>query len=446
MKKFEISLQTVDLEKEPSVENQFIFEIKNVTDTVQNSVICLQTPLYTIPFEYLEIDIVDLEPNQTKQIDLNYQFTYGGRYVFYFWEKDAQLDTLDKTSFFIPGSGFYSGDVHNHSFYSDGKSTLTENRASMLDKGHSFLYSTDHNTLEHGKEIIEFQRTEEAEEFLHMVGWEFTSKHGHALAYGAEELYDPTKITEKHNLEQWQTYVDAMNRDNGIVFLAHPYEAPKYEFSDDVLMQIKDINGIEVWNGLNHHALSYQNRKAFEMWDALNRKGEEQYIGNAVSDAHTKEKQGKPYIKGYLNTLTQDSIHQLLKSGCFIGSNGPEITFEIENAQIGETYYIAEEKKTVKFSFTVFDPAGHIENIILYKNVKDKGQRKAEKVLEIYPVGKSERRFWKEVCYMDVSPNEFYRLEVVTAFGIVAYDAEANIQDKGFAYTNPIWISRVKND
>lgn len=43
--------------------------------------------------------------------------------------------------------------------------------------------------------------------------------------------------------------------------------------------------------------------------------------------------------------------------------------------------------------------------------------------------------------YMDVTPGEFYRVEVITGVGVVAYVADATKIEKGFAFTNPIWIA-----
>ncbi len=446
MNDFELRFIPVEKMSECHEVNRFHFQIKNISKTVQSGTICFQSPLYAEPFHYVEMEVKELAPDETKTILLDYQFSYGGRYVFYYWMKGAQLNTLTKTNVFVPGAGFYSGDTHNHSIYSDGRSTLTENRESMIHKGHSFLYSTDHNTLEHYTEIKDFAQSPAAEQFLHMTGWEYTTKNGHALAYNTNEVYDPSVMTERGNLNQWQTFVDEMNKKDGFVFLAHPFEAPRYEFGEDLLLNIQNITGIEVWNGFNHHALTYENRKAFEIWDTMNKKGDAHYIGNAVSDAHTAEKQGNPFIKGYLSQLSTAEVHRLLKSGKFFGSNGPEIQFSIDEAGIGETLYLQETRQTAKFQFTVFDPAGKIESIILYKGIlnhkAEHSRNKTIKVLEIFPTGEVERRYFQKEYYTDIEDGEFYRIEVITEFGIVAYDQEKLIQDKGFAYTNPIWVEK----
>lgn len=445
MKKFDIKFEVENFKKVINESNKFNLVIKNITDTVQKGTISFSPPLLEVkPNDYFEVDIENIEPGEEVNINLTYQFTAGGRYTFYYWEKGAQLSTQQKVNYFVPGPGYYSGDTHNHSNYSDGKSTLEENRQSMLEKGHSFLYSTDHNTLGHGKEIDELNKNNGSSEFLHLTGWEFTSKFSHALAYGYDKIYDPMSITERGNLQEWQAFVNA-TKDEASVFLAHPYEAPKFEFGDDLLLSIEGITGIEVWNGLNHHALAFQNRFAFEMWDKLNAKGEKKYVGNAVSDAHSRDKQGNPFIKGYFEVLNRDGVHQLLKSGQYFGSNGPEIAFSIGEASIGETEIIDEESSLSKLELTVFDPMCSIENIIVYKGKINYGEEKLKrvsKVEEIYPVNTEDLRTVNFSKYINVEAGEFYRVEVVTKYAAISHEKKNKEHEKGFAYTNPIWIGK----
>lgn len=448
MGNFQVKMTAIDFKDECREPHRFELEVTNVSDESVSGIICFQPPAFVEPFKYFEVQLDGLDAGEAKTIPLQYEFPFGGRYVFYFWEKQAQLTTLAKQSFFLSGPGVYSGDTHNHSDYSDGKSTLQENRESMLAKGHSFLYSTDHNTLAHEDEILAYGKTEESRTFLHATGWEYTTKFGHALAYGTKQVYDSYLITEHDNPALWQDFIDDTNEKGGFVYLAHPFEAARYEFGEQVLENVRGFAGIEVWNGFNHHALSYENRKAFDLWDELNKRGEAHYMGNAVSDAHSKEKQGNPFIKGHLEELTEERMLEMVKSGRFYGSNGPEIQFSIGDAETGGTLLIEGEKQMAKFQLEVFDPAGAIEQVVLYKatlNSKSRhtGKRnKTVKAMEIHVAGEADKRHCSIERYMEVRDGEFYRVEVITAFGIVAYDLEKVEQDKGFAYTNPIWIEQ----
>lgn len=372
----------------------------------ERGIVCIQPPKYAAPFDYTEICVKELAEGETLVLDLAYELVHGGRYVFYAWEKGNQLPSLCKAVVNMGGAGIYSGNTHSHSTYSDGKSTLQENRAAMMNCGHSFIYATDHNTTAHNDELREYEKMGVAENFLHIPGWEFTTKYGHAIAYGSMQTYDTDRIPERNNLQAWQEFVDTMNEEGARVFFAHPYEAPRYEFGDDVLKNITGVVGIEAWNGYNYHALAYQNRKNFEVWDLFNCRGDGHYAGNAVSDAHTGSGQSSPYIKGYLKELSKKAVEEMLVQGRFIGSNGPEIDFSIGEAGIGETYQVEKDasgkmqKALVRLD--VFDPLGDIEAINVYKAVIDGVyglKPNTRKVLEFYPMGENEKRNFAKNIY-----------------------------------------------
>ncbi|MDR1508725.1 MAG: CehA/McbA family metallohydrolase [Synergistaceae bacterium] len=430
----------------PGVSCEFRICAQNVSERALGGTISLQPPLCAKSDETMEFKTGILEPGADWEREVTVKFLYGGRTRLYCWEKEAQMETFGWAVFDVKGAGYYSGDTHAHSSYSDGKSSLDENRTSMLDKGHSFLYSTEHNTLDHLKEIEAFARTQSAERFLHAAGWEYTTRCGHAVTYfTAGEPYPPEIQGSSPNLARWQRFVDEITSAGGLVFLAHPYEAPCYEFGDGLLMNIDNIAGIEVWNGFNYHALNSRNRRAFSRWDRINARGVFHCVGNAVSDAHTAKKHGNPFIKGYLKELNADCLREMLENGRFFGSNGPELYFRMDEFRMGETLYINEERKTVKVGILLFDPAGRIEKIVLYRGgVNTSGQENPVKaVAEASPSSANERRRFEVFFELTVSHGEFYRVEAFTEFGAVAFDPEARKQEAGFAFTNPIWIERM---
>lgn len=413
----------------------------------ESGIVCVQAPEYAVPFCCTEVKVDRIAENEVQKVELTYHFSCGGRFVFYAWEKGSQRNTLCHVIVLAEGAGWYSGNTHSHSTYSDGKSTLEENRKAMMDCGQSFIYSTDHNTTNHFEELLAYAKAGEQENFLHLPGWEFTTKFGHAIAYRSGQTMSTDRITERNNLSMWQSFVDDENAAGAFVYLAHPYEAPRYEFGDDVLCGIKGMVGVEAWNGYNYHALAYQNRKNFEIWDALNRRGDRHYYGNSVSDAHTMKGQGSPYIKGYLEKLDRSAVEELLMSGKYFGSNGPEIRLSIGEAGMGETCRVETDDKNRKTKkrmvLDVFDPLGDIQEIRVYRGHIDgeytvKPNTKA--VLEFYPIGEDEKRNFVKQIYLDVAAGEFYRAEVITGLGVTAYLADPEKIEKGFAFTNPVWI------
>lgn len=444
MKNLEIILEQLNKESNinaTDTEYQYRLRILCRNEKVENTTICIQPPLCAEPNEYVEINIEELLPGNSLEIELEYTYLCGGRHVFYMWEKNNQLNTLTRYAEAVAGAGCYSGNTHSHSTYSDGKSTLAENRSVMMENGHSFIYATDHNTLAQAKELEEYEELGRKELFLHMCGWEYTTKHGHSIAYGSKKTYDPKLVTDINQLQEWQAFVDEMRKEEAVVFLAHPYEAARYEFGDEVLMNIQGIAGVEAWNGWTKDALCWASRKQFDLWDALNRKGNAHYVGNAVSDAHTIPSQSSPYIKGYLEELTTEAVEDMLKSGSFIGSNGPEISLQIGDAGIGESY--ESDGKETLLQLMAFDPAGNIESVNIYVGKVDNqcvNKANTKKKFAYYPAGENEKRVFTKKIYLKVQPGEFYRAEVITGFGVVAYMADSNKLEKGYAFTNPIWI------
>ncbi len=428
---FEIQLHT-DEATRIGEQLHFDLTIKNIANTVASAVFCLQSPLCAKPFGKKLFSISNLPGGESMTVRLSYTFTEGGCHQFYGWIEGRKMESLWKANFFMDGAGHYSGDTHSHSVNSDGTSTLEENRMSMRQKGHSFLYSTDHNYIGYADEIDTYMKS--AEGFLHIAGWEFTSEYGHALAYGNKHPMDATCITGRDQVMQWQAAVDEMGAEGAKVFMAHPYEAPRFEFGDSVLPSLNNIVGLEVWNGLHHHALDYQNRRAFELWDQLNATGKQRYVGNAVSDYHSAEGQGSVFIKGYMDTLSEENVHTMLGSGSFFGSNGPEIRFRVNDVNMGGVV-TGQVGDIANLRLLVFDPLGTIKEVVLYKIAK--GESKCEKVFSYYPIGE-EKTLWETDRYIPIEAGTFYRAEVIADVGAVTVSSGG--YKSGFAFTNPVYI------
>ena len=94
----------------------------------------------------------------------------------------------------------------------------------------------------------------------------------------------------------------------------------------------------------------------------------------------------------------------------------------------------------------VFDPLGEIEMVNVYRGFVDGEytvKPNTKKIFEFYPIGELEKRNFVKNLYVDVTAGEFYRVEVVTGVGVVAYMADVKRLEKGFAFTNSIWIDMI---
>jgi len=132
------------------------------------------------------------------------------------------------------------GNIHIHSNYSDGNSTIPEIARAAKAAGLAFIVITDHNTLE-GLPEEGF-----IDDVLVLVGSEINNAAHHYLALGITAEIPP-------NDSDPQQVIDAVNRQNGLGFIAHPFEKgsplvfnhqnfcwPKWDISG--------FTGMEVWN------------------------------------------------------------------------------------------------------------------------------------------------------------------------------------------------------
>lgn len=134
----------------------------------------------------------------------------------------------------------YSGVIHCHSTYSDGTGTIADlQRAAALARL-DYIILTDHDTL---KPLMEEGEKCEGG-VLFLIGAEITPHHHHYLVYGLRDL--PSR-----NLPP-QEFIDAVRRQGGIGFIAHPYDLgskvlhlPRYTWDD---WNVRDFDGIEIWN------------------------------------------------------------------------------------------------------------------------------------------------------------------------------------------------------
>lgn len=136
----------------------------------------------------------------------------------------------------------YTGNMHLHSTWSDGKKTIPE-IAEIADKeGLDYIIVTDHNTtagLENGDERYYGS-------CLAIVAQEVNSKINHYLVFGTGE-----KIEQ--NTENPQMVIDSVNEKGGFGLLAHPFDkgspivskGTSYPWKD---WGVKDFQGISVWN------------------------------------------------------------------------------------------------------------------------------------------------------------------------------------------------------
>lgn len=144
------------------------------------------------------------------------------------------------------GAGWYTGDLHCHTFHSDGKWTVRHLNAFARRLGLDFVHLSDHNTVSGNAE----HRSLSDEDFVAMAGIELSTPFGHAVAVGTDGWED---WGVRNTTPFFRPVAEAQREKGHFVTIAHPKNVGepycggcRWVFVDDVFDQ---VSGIEVWNG-----------------------------------------------------------------------------------------------------------------------------------------------------------------------------------------------------
>ena len=136
----------------------------------------------------------------------------------------------------------YVGNLHVHSKYSDGTATIEQIAAAAKHAGLDFVGINDHYHLKGLREGKEGYHDGVAV----LVGSELNKRYNHYLAYDiSKEIPSDT--------ENPQTVIDAVREQDGLGFIAHPYElgSPLNEDGHTFIWNRWDVEGftgISIWN------------------------------------------------------------------------------------------------------------------------------------------------------------------------------------------------------
>ncbi len=309
------------------------------------------------------------------------------------------------THVFSNGPGWYSADMHNHSVYSFNPEDypVRDMTEAAHAKGLDILSLTDYNTFSQAAAC----RAQSTPDFMCIPGEEIANPlWGHANAQFIHK-----RVPEYLSPQHW---INDVHAQGGMFFVNHPYLSMR-KWTD---WNFKGYNGIEILNG-NKIAMDPVNVKAFDKWDQLNRQGLHLF-GIADSDAHTPYAVGRYRNYVFATSFTLAAIEQGFKKGTFYVSNGPMLSFTLNNAPMGSIL-------TVKQGSTLHIRASYDPYTQAPENAPD-----LQKILLLkdgYIVASSDNSPLNYSYHADKPA--FYRVEVFTGGG-------------GFAASNPIWVD-VKN-
>lgn len=170
-------------------------------------------------------------------------------------------------------SGWYKGELHCHSYHSDGDSDPLDvvRRAESLDL--DFLAITDHNVLSHQVTLANA-----VTRLMLIPGMEVTTYHGHWNIWGAGDWIDFRILSEA----DMQTAVNAALSQGYLVSCNHPRPfGPDWEYP-----AVEGFHCTEVWNG----PWEIMNDVALDYWESRLKAGKRTaVVGGSDSHFHKQE-------------------------------------------------------------------------------------------------------------------------------------------------------------
>jgi hypothetical protein len=249
------------------------------------------------------------------------------------------------------GRGWYRGDCHVHSVYSDGKLTPEQLAAGARAAGLNFVATTEHNTVgAHGA-----WRAHDGDDLLVILGEEVTTLTGHWLALGIQ----PGQVVDwRHQVrdEMVGQHLDQVHQAGGLCVAAHPH-AP---YASGVFMyQYQGFDAVEVWNGLwaSDRPWNADNEAALAEWGRglaadIHSGRWRPAMGN--SDTHLEDQIGIPQTVVLAEELSTHAILAGIRAGrsWIAESAAVGLSFTVHagdhGAGIGESLKICDEPAVVR--------------------------------------------------------------------------------------------------
>jgi len=219
------------------------------------------------------------------------------------------------------GSGrWYRGDLHAHTWHSDGSAPLADLVAAARAQGLDFVAVTEHNTISH----LPLLPANTTPDLLLIPGVEITTYHGHANVWPIDWPMDGFVEFRCWTDGQMAQVREAVRARGALFSVNHPKEGgPPWEFGD-----LFEPDCIEVWCA----PWIVSNYQSLAVWDAQLRQGK-RITGVGGSDKHQGPfihkgelgwyEVGNPCTWVYAEALSVPAIIAGLRAGRVFISEGP---------------------------------------------------------------------------------------------------------------------------
>lgn len=243
----------------------------------------------------------------------------------------------------IQNPKWFKGDLHTHTFHSDGWWTAEGILSNAQQNGLDFVAVTDHNTFSHHAEIDRI--APKYKDLLVLRGEEITTYGGHVNVWGLpRDAWIDFRVTPK-NTSQMENILTEAKRLNVPASINHPAAfcgGCDWSYGDDW----DKFASVEIWNG----EWDASDELGLKKWDALLQRGKRiNIIGS--SDSHTpKNPIGLPTTHIGAKHLTQKDLFNAIYAGkVFITENAQmSVGLSAGKTGIGEILR-AESNKKVNF-------------------------------------------------------------------------------------------------
>jgi hypothetical protein len=226
----------------------------------------------------------------------------------------------------------YKGDLHTHTFASDGVLSIEELASHAARNGLDFLAITEHNQL---------VSTDTLQEHAHLTlipGVEWTHYKGHANFLGVDVPYDEPFIA--NTPEEVRARFESAHARGAFISINHPYD-PVVPFQFDLSSLSYDC--LEIWNG----PMRGSNLQSIGLWQSMLMQGQKVPICGG-SDYHRDSLllfPGGPATCVYALSASVTDLLKAIKQGhAFItfSASGPTLEMTAGNAMMGDSVRFSE--------------------------------------------------------------------------------------------------------
>jgi predicted metal-dependent phosphoesterase TrpH len=335
------------------------------------------------------------------------------------------------------GPRWYRGDLHAHTWHSDGSAPLADLVAAALAQGLDFVAVTEHNTLSH----LPLLGSHTPPDMLLIPGVEVSTYHGHAnvwpIDWPTDGLVSDGFIDFRCSSDDQMARVREAVRAQGALFsINHPKEGgPPWEFGD-----LFEPDCIEVW-GTPWFTSNYQ---SLALWDAQLRRGK-RITAVGGSDKHQGPfvhkgelgwyEVGNPCTHVFADALSVPAIIAGIRAGrVFIsaGPDGPRLELTADEIHGGQRAIMGSELRlpadaSLRLRCRVQGGAGNVLRLV-----------STQKIHEAPITGDD---FTYE-CQVAITSDTYWRAQVIEPPEAPLDEEPAALMAK--ALGNPIYIKATK--